>query len=124
MIMGTLMMFVKAFCVGGLICVIGQVLMQLTKLTSARILVLFVVSGVVLTALGLYKPLVDFAGAGATVPLTGFGYSLAMGALEGVARYGFWGAFSGGITRTAAGIAAALLFGLLNAFIFKPHAKD
>ena len=122
--MNTALMFVKAFCVGGLICVIGQVLMQLTKLTSARILVLFVVSGVVLTALGLYKPLVDFAGAGATVPLTGFGYSLAMGALEGVARYGFWGAFSGGITRTAAGIAAALLFGLLNAFIFKPHAKD
>ena len=122
--MNTALMFVKAFCVGGLICVIGQVLMQLTKLTAARILVLFVVSGVVLTALGLYKPLVDFAGAGATVPLTGFGYSLAMGALEGVARYGFWGAFSGGITRTAAGIAAALLFGLLNAFIFKPHAKD
>ena len=122
--MSTVFMFIKAFCVGGLICVIGQVLMQLTKLTSARILVLFVVSGVVLTALGLYKPLVDFAGAGATVPLTGFGYSLAMGALEGVARYGFWGAFSGGINRTAAGIAAALLFGLLNAFIFKPHAKS
>ena len=122
--MSTVLMFVKAFCVGGLICVIGQVLMQLTKLTSARILVLFVVSGVVLTALGLYKPLVDFAGAGATVPLTGFGYSLAMGAIGGVARYGFWGAFSGGVTRTAAGIAAALLFGLLNAFIFKPHAKD
>ena len=116
--------FAKAFCVGGLICVIGQVLMQLTKLTSARILVLFVVSGVVLTALGLYKPLVDFAGAGATVPLTGFGYSLAMGAIESVNKYGFWGAFSGGITRTAAGIAAALLFGLLNAFIFKPHAKE
>ena len=122
--MSTVLMFVKAFCVGGLICVIGQVLMQLTKLTSARILVLFVVSGVVLTALGLYKPLVDFAGAGATVPLTGFGYSLAMGAIEGVSKYGFWGAFSGGINRTAAGIAAALLFGLLNAFIFKPHAKE
>ncbi len=120
----TLMMFLRAFCVGGLICVIGQVLMQLTKLTSARILVLFVVSGVVLTALGLYKPLVDFAGAGATVPLTGFGYSLAMGAIESVNKYGFWGAFSGGITRTAAGIAAALLFGLLNAFIFKPKAKE
>ena len=122
--MSTFLMFVKAFCVGGLICVVGQILMQLTKLTSSRILVLFVVAGVILTALGLYKPLVDFAGAGATVPLTGFGYSLAMGAIEGVAKYGFWGAFSGGITRTAAGIAAALLFGLLNAFIFKPHAKD
>lgn len=122
--MSTFVMFAKAFCVGGLICVIGQVLLQTTKLTSARILVLFVVSGVVLTALGIYKPLVDFAGAGATVPLTGFGYSLAMGAIESVNKYGFWGAFSGGITRTAAGIAAALLFGLLNAFIFKPHAKD
>ena len=116
--------FVKAFCVGGLICVIGQVLMQLTKMTSARILVLFVVSGVVLTALGLYKPLVDFAGAGATVPLTGFGHSLAMGAIEGVQKYGLWGAVTGGINRTAAGIAAAILFGLLNALIFKPHAKD
>lgn len=117
-------MFVKAFCVGGLICVIGQILMQLTKLTSARILVLFVVSGVVLTAVGLYNPLVDFAGAGATVPLTGFGYSLAMGAIEGVQKYGLWGAFVGGINRTAAGIAAAILFGLLNALIFKPHAKE
>ena len=117
-------MFVKAFCVGGLICVIGQILMQLTKLTSARILVLFVVAGVLLTALGVYNPLVDFAGAGATVPLTGFGYSLAMGAIEGVQKYGLWGAFVGGIQKTAAGIAAAILFGLLNALIFKPHAKD
>ena len=116
--------FAKAFCVGGLICVIGQVLMQVTKLTSARSLVLFVCSGVVLTALGVYKPLVDFAGAGATVPLTGFGYSLAMGAFEGVQKYGVLGAFTGGITRTAAGIAAAILFGVLNALIFKPHAKD
>ena len=114
----------KAFVVGGLICCIGQALLMHTKLTSARILVLFVVSGVVLTGLGVYKPLVDFAGAGATVPLTGFGYSLAMGAFEGVNKYGFWGAFTGGINRTAAGIAAAILFGLLNALIFKPHAKD
>ncbi len=121
--MNILLSFVKAFVVGGLFCVIGQALMQLTKLTSARILVLFVVSGVVLTALGIYKPLVDFAGAGATVPLTGFGYSLAMGAIEGVQKYGLWGAFVGGIYRTAAGIAAAILFGLLNALIFKPHAK-
>ena len=117
-------MFAKAFCVGGLICVIGQILMQLTKLTSARILVLFVVTGVVLTAVGAYNPLVDFAGAGATVPLTGFGYSLAMGAIEGVQKYGLWGAFVGGIQKTAAGIAAAILFGLLNALIFKPHAKS
>lgn len=122
--MNTILLFAKAFIVGGLICVIGQILMQLTKLTSARILVLFVVSGVVLTALGIYKPLVDFAGAGATVPLTGFGYSLAMGAIEGVQKYGLWGAFVGGINRTAAGIAAAILFGLLNALIFKPHAKE
>ena len=115
--------FVKAFIVGGLICVVGQILMQTTKMTSARILVLFVCSGVILTAIGVYKPLVDFAGAGATVPLTGFGYSLAMGAMEGVNKYGLWGAFSGGVTRTAAGISAAALFGLINALLFKPHAK-
>ena len=116
--------FVKTFIIGGLICTIGQILMQTTKLTSARILVLFVVSGVFLTALGVYKPLVDFAGAGATVPLTGFGYNLCMGAIEGVNKYGLWGAFIGGITKNAAGIAAAILFGLLNALIFKPHAKE
>lgn len=117
------LIYVKAFAVGGLICVVGQLLLQYTKLTSSRILVLFVVSGVVLTGLGVYKPLVDFAGAGATVPLTGFGYSLAMGAIEAVNRYGLIGALAGGVTRTAAGISAAILFGLLNALIFKPHAK-
>lgn len=117
------LIYVKAFAVGGLICVVGQLLLQYTKLTSSRILVLFVVSGVVLTGLGVYKPLVDFAGAGATVPLTGFGYSLAMGAIEAVNKYGLIGALAGGVTRTAAGISAAILFGLLNALIFKPHAK-
>ena len=117
------LIYVKAFAVGGLICVVGQLLLQYTKLTSSRILVLFVVSGVVLTGLGVYKPLVDFAGAGATVPLTGFGYSLAMGAIEAVNKYGLIGALAGGVTRAAAGIAAAILFGLLNALIFKPHAK-
>ena len=117
------LIYVKAFAVGGLICVIGQLLLQYTKLTSSRILVLFVVSGVVLTGLGVYKPLVDFAGAGATVPLTGFGYSLAMGAIEAVNRYGLIGALAGGVTRAAAGISAAILFGLLNALNFKPHAK-
>lgn len=122
--MSILWTFAKAFCIGGLICTIGQIIMQLTKLTSARILVVFVVAGVILGALGIYKPLVDFAGAGATVPLTGFGYNLAMGAIEGVQKYGFWGAFTGGITRNAAGIAAAILFGVLNALIFKPHAKE
>ena len=121
--METLMMFARAFAVGGLICCVGQALIMHTKLTNARILVIFVVSGAVLTALGLYKPLVDFAGAGATVPLTGFGYSLAMGAIEAVNRYGLIGAFVGGVTRTAAGITAAVVFGLLNALLFKPHAK-
>ena len=113
----------KAFVVGGLICCIGQALLMHTKLTSARILVLFVVSGVVLTAVGVYKPLIDFAGAGASVPLFGFGYSLAMGAMQGVQSDGLFGAFTGGIIRTAAGVAAAILFGLVNALIFKPHAK-
>ena len=116
--------FVKAFVVGGLICVVGEILLLLTRLTSARILVLFVVSGVILTAMGVYKPLVDFAGAGATVPLTGFGYSLAMGAMDAVNRYGILGAFCGGVSNMAAGITAAILFGLLNALIFKPHAKE
>ena len=121
--MSELLIYGKAFVVGGLICVIGQILMQTTKLTSARILVLFVVSGAILTGLGVYKPLVDFAGAGATVPLTGFGYLLAMGAIEGVNKYGLIGALCGGVAKAAAGISAAVLFGLLNALIFKPHAK-
>lgn len=115
--------FLKAFAVGGALCAVGEVLLLRTKLTSARILVLYVVAGVVLTALGLYKPLVDFAGAGATTPLTGFGYSLAMGAIQGVNRSGLLGALSGGVRNTAAGISAAILFGLLNALLFKPKAK-
>ena len=114
---------IKAFLVGGALCAIGEVLLMKTKLTSARILVLYVVSGVVLTAIGLYKPLVDFAGAGATTPLTGFGYSLAMGAIQGVNKTGLLGALTGGIRNTAAGIAAAILFGLLNALIFMPKTK-
>lgn len=121
--METLCSLAKAFVVGGAICCVGQTLLMFTRLTSARILVLFVVSGVVLTAVGIYKPLVDFAGAGATVPLLGFGYSLAMGAMQAVQTEGVFGAFTGGIVRTAAGIAAAVLFGLMNALIFKPHAK-
>ena len=122
--MEVLWSFVKAFVVGGLICTVGQVLIQTTKLTNARILVLFVTSGVALTALGLYKPLVDFAGAGATVPLTGFGYSLAMGAIEAVNSYGILGALSGGVTRTAAGIAAAVFFGFLAALVCSPKDKS
>lgn len=121
--MGIIWTFLKAFLVGGMLCAIGEVLLLSTKLTSARILVLYVVSGVVLTALGLYKPLVDFAGAGATTPLTGFGYNLATGAIRGVDRMGLIGALAGGIQNTAAGIAAAVLFGLLNALLFKPKAK-
>ncbi|MBQ3079381.1 MAG: stage V sporulation protein AE [Clostridia bacterium] len=121
--MADFLMYLKAFLVGGAICVIGQGLIMYTRLTSARVLVLFVVSGVFLTAIGVYKPLVDFAGAGATVPLTGFGYTLAMGAADAVYRYGFFGAFTGGITNAAAGITCAILFGLINALLFKPKAK-
>ena len=121
--MALFLTFLKAFAVGGLICCVGQALIMHTKLTSARILVLFVVSGVALTALGVYKPLVDFAGAGATVPLLGFGYSLAMGAMQGARSVGLLGAVTGGIIRTSAGIAAAIIFGLLTALVFKPHAK-
>lgn len=118
-----LLPYIKAFIVGGLICIVGELLLLKTKLTSARILVLFVVSGVVLTAIGVYKPLVDFAGAGATVPLLGFGYSLATGAITAVHESGLAGAFTGGVTNTAGGIASAILFGFLNAVIFKPKMK-
>ena len=122
--MALFLTFLKAFAVGGLICCVGQALLMHTKLTSARILVLFVVSGVVLTAIGVYKPLVDFAGAGATVPLLGFGYSLAVGAMRAVQEKGLLGAFTGGVTAAAGGIAAAVFFGYLAALIFKPKMKD
>ncbi len=117
------MEFVKAFVVGGIICTIGQILIDKTKLTPARILVLFVVIGVALSLMGIYKPLVDFAGAGATIPLTGFGYSLAKGAAEGVAKYGLFGALTGGLTATAAGISAVIVFGYLFAVMFKSKLK-
>ena len=113
----------KAFVVGGLICVIGQILIDKTKLTSARILVTFVTAGVILGGLGLYKYLVDYAGAGATVPLTGFGYNLAKGAIEGVKSAGLLGAFTGGIKNAAGGIAAAIFFGYLASLIAKPKMK-
>ena len=113
-----------AFLVGGFICLIGQILIDYTKLTPARILVVFVVSGVVLTAIGVYEPLVKFAGAGATVPLTGFGYSLAKGVKQAVNELGFLGAFSGGLTATSAGIAASIVFGLLMALLFKSKDKN
>ncbi|MCL2488498.1 MAG: stage V sporulation protein AE [Oscillospiraceae bacterium] len=113
----------KAFLIGGGICVIGQLLIDLTAMTPAKILVLFVTAGVVLTAVGLYEPLVELAGAGATVPLTGFGYSLAKGAEEGVAKSGLLGALSGGVTGTAGGISAAILFGYLCALVAKSGDK-
>lgn len=113
----------KAFAVGGALCLIGQLLIDFTKLTPARILTAYVVIGVILTGIGLYAPLVDFAGAGATVPLTGFGYSLATGVKEAVKEYGLIGALMGGFTATSAGIAAALFFSLIAALIFKPDQK-
>ena len=115
--------YLKAFVVGGLFCVVGQVLIDKTKLTPARILVAYVVSGVVLGAVGVYAPLADWAGAGATVPLTGFGYSLAKGVKKAVAERGLLGALTGGITSTAGGIAAAIFLGVLVAMIFKPKPK-
>ena len=121
--MSMLFMHVKAFFVGGAICAIGQVLIMKTKLTSARILVGYVTVGVILGALGLYKPLIDFAGAGATVPLTGFGYLLAHGAMEAAKQEGILGAFTGGVMAGAGGIAAAVFFGYLAALIFKPKMK-
>lgn len=115
--------YLKAFVVGGALCAVAQVLIDKFKLTPARILVIYVVSGTVLTVLGLYEPLVDFAGCGATIPLTGFGYTLAKGAREGVARDGICGILSGGVTGASAGICAAVVAGLLVALIFKPKAK-
>ena len=117
------MQYLSAFLIGGVICTIGQLLLSFTRLTSARILVLFVVAGVVLGGLGLYQPLVDFAGAGASVPLLGFGNALAKGAIQGAKEHGILGAFSGGILATAAGVSAAILFGWLAALIFRPRSK-
>lgn len=114
---------VKAFAVGGMICVIGQLLIDYTKLTPARILVSFVVLGVVLTALGIYKPIVEFAGAGATVPLTGFGYSLAEGVKAAVTEHGLIGALMGGLKATASGITASITFGLIAALSVRPGDK-
>ena len=116
-------MYGKAFLVGGILCAIGQLLIMKTQLTSARILVGYVTCGVILGAVGLYKPLIDFAGAGATVPLTGFGYTLAHGAMEAARNEGILGAFTGGVTASAGGIAAAVFFGYLAALIFKPKMK-
>ena len=113
----------KCFVVGGIICVIGQILIDKTKLTPARILVLFVTIGCILGGLGIYQYIVDFAGAGATVPLTGFGYNLAKGAIKGVKESGFIGAFTGGVRASAGGIAAAIFFGYIASLISKPKMK-
>ncbi|WP_102412047.1 stage V sporulation protein AE [Beduinella massiliensis] len=118
-----MLMYIKAFIVGGILCMIGEALLLRTQLTSARILVGYVTTGVILGAIGIYKPIAEFAGAGATVPLTGFGYALAKGAIEGIQKDGLLGAFTGGITACAGGIAAAILFGYLASVIFSPKTK-
>ena len=122
--MELLMQCINAFWVGGLICLIGQVLIDKTKLTPARILVSYVVAGVILTAIGVYEPIVKYAGAGATVPLTGFGYTLATGVKKAVAEQGLAGALTGGITATAAGITAAIGFGWLVSLLAKSKMKS
>lgn len=115
--------YLKAFLVGGCLCLIGQILIDKTTLTPARILVSYVVAGVVLGALGLYQPIIDFAGAGASVPLTGFGATLAKGVKEAVDKDGFLGILTGGLTASAGGICAAIVFGLLASLLFKPKDK-
>ena len=117
------MEYLKAFIIGGILCAIGQIFIDKTKLTPARILVGFVVGGVILSALGFYEPLVEFAGAGATVPLSGFGHSLAKGVRSAVVDKDFLGIFTGGLSATAAGISAAIVFGFLIALFFKPKDK-
>ncbi len=116
--------YLKAFLVGGLLCVIGQILIDRTKLTPARILVAYVIAGIVLGAVGVYEPLVKWAGAGATVPLTGFGNTLAKGVRRAVAEKGLLGAFTGGLTAAAGGIAASILFGYFFALVCKPKEKS
>ena len=115
--------YLKAFAVGGVLCAVGQFLIDKTKLTPARILTAYVVAGVILGAVGLYQPLVDWAGAGATVPLTGFGNTLAKGVKQAVESDGLLGVFTGGFTASAAGICAAVFFGIVIALIFKPREK-
>lgn len=116
--------YFNAFWVGGLICVLGQIFIDKTKLTTARILVSLVVLGVALTAVGVYKPLVEFAGAGATVPLCGFGYTMAEGVKKAVAANGLMGVLTGGLSAAAAGVTAAIVFGLLAALVSKPKGKE
>lgn len=121
--MDTFFEYLKAFAVGGALCAIGQLLIDKTKLTPARILTSFVVAGVILGAVGIYQPLIDWAGAGAAVPLTGFGNTLAKGVKKAVASDGLLGAFTGGFTASAAGICAAIFFGIITALLCKPKEK-
>ena len=118
------MEYIKAFIIGGIICLIGQLMIDKTKLTPARILVSYVVAGVILSASGVYQKIVDLAGAGATVPLTGFGHTIAKGVKDAVDKQGFLGIFTGGLTASAGGISAAILFGLIMSFIFRPRDKS
>ncbi|MBR5806927.1 MAG: stage V sporulation protein AE [Oscillospiraceae bacterium] len=118
------MNYLWAFVTGGIICVMGQILIDLTKLTPARILVGFVVSGVILSALGLWQPVVDFAGAGATVPIIGFGHTLAQGMKEAVAKNGIVGIFTGGFTACAGGVAASLIFGFIASVFARPNSQS
>ena len=118
-----ILMYIKTFLIGGLLCLVGQVLIDYTKLTPARILTIYVVAGVALSALGLYQSLADWAGAGATVPLTGFGHALAKGVRQAVAEKGLLGVFTGGFSAAAAGLCAAVFFGLIVSLVFKPKDK-
>lgn len=118
------MEYIRAFIVGGLICVLGQILMDRTKMLTGRVMVVFLLIGAVLGALGIYEPIVEFAGAGATVPIVGFGYSLAKGAMDEVAKEGIFGIMTGGLKATAAGITAAVVFGYLAALLSNPKSKS
>lgn len=120
---GVSMDYLNAFLCGGILCAIGQILIDKTQLTPARILTGYVVTGVILSALGVYQPIADWGGAGATVPLTGFGHALAKGVSKAVAEKDWLGVFTGGLTATAGGIAAAVVFGVLMALLFKPGEK-
>jgi stage V sporulation protein AE len=115
--------YIMAFIVGGIICVIGQILMDGTKLTPAHVLVLFVTTGAILSGLGLYQPLIEIGKAGASIPLTGFGNTLVQGTIEDIDKYGLLGIFSGGLRSAAAGVGAAVVFGYLMAVLFNPKAK-
>ena len=121
--MSVLWMYLKVFLVGGALCAVGELLVLRTRLTPARILVCYIIAGVLLSAIGVYGPLADFAGAGATVPRTGFGHALCQGVMGAVDEIGLIGAFTGGLSATAGGIAAAVFFGTLIALAFKPRAK-